>query len=232
MKVSDVMSRRVISVAPEAGIRDAIRLMVQHRISGLPVIDGGGNLKGMLTEGDFLRRAETGTEAKGRWSWLDAFFGPAESAEKYIHTHGRKVHEVMTTDPVTVQESASLEEAVSLMEQQGIKRLPVVREGKVAGILTRANLMRALLSLSRDDSNASTHSPREVRARILNEIAKQSWAADTSIDVIVRGGVADLWGEITEESQRRALMVLVENTPGIRKVYDHLKYESDLITVT
>ena len=143
MKVSDVMTRRVVSVAPEATIRHAIRLMLDNHISGLPVIDDKGKLVGIVSEGDFLRRSEIGTERK-RSHWLDAFLGPGAPANDYVHSHGFKVKEVMTRKPITVQEDTPLDQVVHLMESLRVKRLPVVRGEKVVGVVSRVSLMRAL----------------------------------------------------------------------------------------
>jgi CBS domain-containing protein len=143
MKVSDVMTRRVISVSPETNVFVAIRLMLKHHVSGLPVIDNHAKLVGILSEGDLLRRGEIETERK-RSVWLDALFGPADGAAHYVHSHGSAVKEVMTRDPLTVTEDTRLDEVVRLMENRNVKRLPVLRDGKVIGIVSRANLMRAL----------------------------------------------------------------------------------------
>ena len=148
MKVSDVMTRRVVSVTPEATIRHAIRLMLDNHISGLPVIDDKAKLVGIVSEGDFLRRSEIGTERK-RSRWLGALLGPGEPANDYVHSHGLKVKEVMTRKPITVQEDAPLDQVVHLMESRSVKRLPVVRGEKVVGVVSRANLMRALASMYR-----------------------------------------------------------------------------------
>ena len=132
MKAGDIMSPRVISVTPDASIQDAIQLMLDKRISGLPVIDSSGTLVGVVTEGDFLRRAETGTERK-RSRWLEILLGPQRLADEYVREHGRKVEDVMTRDPVTVDELAPLDEVVRVMERRRIKRLPVVRGTQVVG---------------------------------------------------------------------------------------------------
>jgi len=228
MKVSDVMTRRVVSVEPEATIRQAIRLMLDRHISGLPVIDDKGKLVGIVSEGDFLRRSETGTERK-RWHWLDAFLGPGAPADDYVHSHGSKVIEVMTRKPITVQEDTPLDQVVHLMESHGVKRLPVVRGEKVVGIVSRANLMRALVSVNRA-APKSFKDDAVIRAQILSDIAKQDWSAGVDVDVVVRGGIADIWGSVAELAQRDALKVLVERTPGVKQVEDHLTYE--LISVS
>jgi CBS domain-containing protein len=220
MKVSDVMTRRVISVIPEASIDEAIRLMTANQISGLPVIDRDGNLVGMVSEGDFLRRAELGTE-RHRSVWFDAIFGAAQSATEFVHAHGRKVEEVMTRNPAFVLEDSSLAEVVHLMETRRIRRLPVLRGARVVGILSRANLLRAVLGLHRAAS-ANSMDNDSVRERILSDIDEQSWSAGAEVDVTVHDGVAHLWGRVSDPKQREALKVLVETTPGVTQVEDHL----------
>jgi len=220
MKVSDVMTRRVVSVMPEATIRHAIRLMLHNHISGLPVIDDKGKLVGIVSEGDFLRRAEIGTERK-RSHWLVAFLGPGAPASDYARSHGIKVQEVMTRKPITVQEDTLLDQVVHLMESHKIKRLPVVRGEKVVGVVSRANLMRALASIYRA-APKSSRGDAAIRSQILADIAKQDWSVGVDVDVVVRDGIADIWGSIAEPEQRDALRVLVEKTPGVKRVVDHL----------
>ena len=192
MKVTDVMTRRVISVAPDARIEDAISLMLKHHISGLPVIDGKGKLVGVVTESDFLRRPEIGTEKK-RWGWLDAFFGPGDAAMSYIHSHGSKVRDVMTRKAMTINENAKLEDVVHLLESHSIKRLPVVRRGKVIGIVSRANLMRALASF-RHAVPALSKNDLAIRDRVLDALYEQTWSAGAAVEITVRNGIADIWG--------------------------------------
>ena len=148
MKAEDVMTRDVISIDPDATVLQAARLMLQHHISGLPVIDKDGNLVGVLSEGDFLRRRETKTERR-RSRWLEFLMGPGRIAAEYSHSHGSKVSEVMTTDVQTVDEVTPLEDIVDLMERRRIKRVPVLCGGQVVGIITRSNLMHAMVSLAR-----------------------------------------------------------------------------------
>src|SRR6516164_2770080 len=136
MKVSDVMTKRVISISPETSVFVAIRLMLKHHVSGLPVIDNHGKLVGILSEGDLLRRGEIETERR-RSVWLDALFGPADGAADYVHSHGLAVKDVMTRDPITVTENTTLDEVVRLMENRNVKRLPVLGDGKVIGIVSR-----------------------------------------------------------------------------------------------
>ncbi len=222
MKAKDIMTSPVLSVEPDAGILQAVRIMLQKRVSGLPVIDREGRLQGMVTEGDFLRRAETGTERK-RGGWLEFLVGPGKLAEEYARAHGRKVYDVMTPDPVTITEDTSLEEVVRLMEKRQIKRLPVLRGQEVVGIVSRANLVHALAGIARE-VRPSEVTDEAIRAQLLAELAKQSWAPVALINPIVRDGVVELWGTITDERERRALIVAAENVPGVQKVRDHLAW--------
>jgi CBS domain-containing protein len=154
MKAADIMTGRVISVTPDASILECARLMLQHRISGLPVIDAAGNLVGIVSEGDFLRRVEAGTERK-RARWLEFITGPARLAGEYVHSHGRRVDEVMTREPLTIMEDTPVDDVVRLMEEHRVKRFPVTRGAKVVGIVSRANLLRALAGVAREAAPAA-----------------------------------------------------------------------------
>jgi len=220
MNSSDVMTRDVLSIRPEATILEAARLMLQNRISGLPVINAYGELVGMLTEGDFLRRRETGTDRK-RPRWLEFLIGPGRLADEYVHTAARKVEEVMTDHVYTIEEDAPLEKIVHLLERHRVKRLPVVRNGKVVGIVTRANLMHALATLALQARPASA-SDTAIRERLMADLKKESWAPLAIIDVAVTDGVVKLTGALTDERERQALRVAAENIPGVKKVEDHL----------
>ena len=218
MQVRDVMTRNVISVKADEFILSAARLMLQNRISGLPVLDASGGLVGIVTEGDFLRRGELGT-TKRRPRWVEFLLGPGKLAEEYVHQSGRKVFDVMTRDPRTVSEDDTLETVVAQMERHRVKRLPVVRQGKLVGIISRANLLHALASLARE-APASSGGDAAIRDRILEALAKQHWAL--AVNVVVKNGIAELWGTIMDERERQACIVAVENVPGVKQVHDHL----------
>jgi CBS domain-containing protein len=227
MRAGDVMSSRIISIAPEATVLQAIELMLDNRISGLPVIDGTGALVGILTEGDFMRRTEMGTERKPA-RWLQLLVGPDRLAGDYVRSHGRKVEEVMTRDPITVSEDTPLDEVVRIMERQRIKRLPVMRKETVVGIISRANLLHALASMSRD-LPAAAKSDAEIRQRLTDELARQPWAPIALIDLVVKNGVVELWGNITKLEQEEALKVCAENIPGVKSVVSHLTWVEPII---
>lgn len=220
MNVRDVMTPHVLSVRAEESVFVAARLMLQNRISGLPVVDDRGNLVGMVTEGDFLRRVETGTSRR-RPRWLEFIVGPGRLADEYVQFSGGKVGDVMTTDVKTVTPDASLEEVVRLMERHHIKRVPVMENRKVVGIVTRANLLLAMASFAREVAPSSTEDTL-IRERLLAELKAQPWTPTGTIDVAVRNGVVQLSGMITDERQRQALRVAAENVPGVKKVEDYI----------
>jgi len=218
MRVKDVMTSNVICIDADEPVLKAARLMLQNRISGLPVIDKDGELVGIVTEGDFLRRSELGTQRQ-RPKWLEFIVGPGKLAQEYTHSSGRKVEEIMTPDPRTISEDETLEAVVEAMERHHVKRLPVTRGGRVVGIISRANLMHALASLSRA-SISPAGGDSVIRDKILATIAKQDWAP--RINVVVKAGVAELHGIITDDRERQGLVVAAENVAGVKRVVDHL----------
>jgi CBS domain-containing protein len=220
MQAADVMTQAVISVGPDSSVLEAVRLMLQHRISGLPVVDAKGDLLGIITEGDLLRRTETGTQRR-RPRWLEFLVGPGKLASEYVHASGRKVHEVMTSSVKTATEATPLERIVELMERHQIKRVPVMREREVVGIVTRANLLRALAGLARQAPPSDTNDAA-LRERLLAELGKQPWAPMAQLNILVRNSVVQLWGTIFDERQRAAIRVAAENIAGVKAVEDHL----------
>lgn len=221
MKAADIMTRRVVTVHPDTPVRDAVHLMLQNDMSGLPVVERDGTLTGIVTEGDFLRRAELGTERKRR-RWLEMLIGPHRLADEYVQSHAKTVGEVMTQDVVTAAPDAPLDQIVAAMERHRVKRIPVVREGRLVGIVSRANLLRALGAASADLSTREVPTDTAIRDRLLADLDAQSWAPETRISVVVWDGTVHLWGTITDETHRRALAVLAENVPGVGEVRDHL----------
>jgi CBS domain-containing protein len=219
MNAKDVMTREVISIEPDATVLQAARLMLQHRISGLPVIDGAGRLVGIVSEGDFLRRSETQTERR-RSRWLEFLMGPGKMAAEYTRSHGNKVSDVMTDVVRSVDEGTAVEDIVELMERRRIKRVPVVREGKVTGIVTRCNLMHAMVSLARL-APKTAQSDAAIQEQLLAVLHKERWA-QIATNVVVHDGVVELWGVIVDERQREALKVAAENISGVKAVKDHL----------
>ena len=229
MKAADIMVRPVVSVTPETTVAEAAGLMLDHRISGLPVLDRDGRLVGIISEGDLLRRAETGTTRRGP-RWLEFFSAPGRLAQDYAQAHARKVADVMTGTVVSIGPDAPIQEIVDLMERLRIKRLPVIDlgidpgidPGRLVGIVTRADLVRAFADKLPPSRRAVIVSDAEIRARIKEEIAKQPWVRSASIDVHVAHGEVELRGTVTEERARAALRVIAENVVGVRGVRHRL----------
>ena len=220
MRVRDVMSTAPITIGSRANIGAAMRLMLEHRISGLPVVDPQNRLVGMVTEGDFLRRAETGTQ-RARPHWLEVLISPGKLAAEYVHSHGSNVDEIMTHEVVATDVDAPLSEAVELMQRQRIKRLPVLERERLVGLLSRADLMRAFLNVVPHDSIASADDAT-IAARISEGMRQQPWCPRENVRVEVRAGIAELLGVVTDERTRDGLRVLVENTAGVTHVIDNL----------
>jgi CBS domain-containing protein len=219
MRAHQIMTKPVITVSPDATIVEAANLMLQRHVSGLPVVDGDGQLVGIVSEGDFIRRSEIGTQRK-RGRWLRFILGPGRSAADFVHEHGRKVSDVMTKDPLTITEDMALAEIVDLMEKNNVKRLPVVRDGKIVGIVSRANLLQAVAGLAREVPDP-TADDDHIRERIIKAMEKNDWCP-FGLGVIVKDGIVHLSGVITEEGSRQAAVVAAENVEGVKKVHDHL----------
>jgi CBS domain-containing protein len=200
MRTHQIMTKNVITVSTVASIVDAANIMLENHVSGLPVTDKKGNLIGIVSQGDFIRRAEIGTQRK-RGRWLKYLVGPGREASEFVREQGRKVGEIMTPDPCTVTEDATLEDIVELMERNNVKRLPVVRGDKLVGIVTRSNLLQAVAGLTRDVPDP-TADDDHIRNRIIASVEKTDWAP-FGLGVIVANGVVHLSGVITNEQSRQ-----------------------------
>ena len=218
MNASDIMTADVVTVAPGTRLEEVVRLMLAHRISGLPVLDGAV-VVGMITEGDLLRRPENGTER--RHSWLALFRSEDKDARDYVRSHGVTAGEVMTTDVVTVADTTPVSDIAQLLESRGIKRAPVLRAGKLVGIVARADLLRTLGSrLGARTRDTDEH----IRTGLLAELASHpTWAPrPAEVSVLVQDGVVHYWGSVRSPSQRAAMIVAAERMPGVLRVEDHL----------
>jgi CBS domain-containing protein len=174
MKAADIMTRNVQSVSPDLPVEEVARFMLERGISAVPVLDGGGNLVGVVSEGDLMRRAELGTEKHRSW-WLRLFVGDDYQAREFVKSHGRRVRDVMTRKVVTVTEDTPIAEIVTLMEEERIKRVPVMREGRMTGIVSRANLLRAFASREVSRAAAAAEQDRDIHTRLLALLEKQPW---------------------------------------------------------
>lgn len=222
MKANDIMTVGAAVVHPDTTIAEAARIMLEHRVSGLPVVDAEGKPVGMVTERDLLRRAEIGTGTH-RPRWLEWWLGSAERAENYVREHGRKVSDVMTKDVVCVEADTPAGEVVDIMERQGFKRVPVIRAGKVVGIVSRENLVLALSrQLDRTPAPAAGDD-LSIRSRIVKELEDANFASSATIDVVVRNGEVELRGTVGDERVRDAVRVAAENVAGVKQVTDRMQ---------
>lgn len=219
MRAHQIMTKNVITVTPQTSIEEAANIMLRKHISGLPVVNASGMLTGIVSESDFLRRSEIGTGRK-RPAFLQFFLGPGRAAVDFVHERGRKIEDVMTFDPITVEEETPLEELVRLMEKKDIKRLPVMRGKALVGIVTRSNLLQAVAGMAHEIPDP-TADDDHIRDRILREVNNTQWCP-ISFEVTVRNGVVHLHGAITSPDSRQAAIVAAENTAGVKEVHDHL----------
>jgi CBS domain-containing protein len=225
MRAADVMTTDVITVDPETTVQSLATLLAERGISGAPVVDASGHLVGLISEGDLLHRAEIGTARRHRerrrsW-WLDDY--ASDVAREYVKDHGRTVKDVMTRDVVTVTEETELADVAALLEAKRIKRVPVTREGKVVGIISRANIVRAVGATKGVPSQGGENDDRSIRVRLIEELSREEWAKVWPEDVIVREGVVHFWVSDDEPQDRRqALRVAAESISGVRGVEEHV----------
>lgn len=219
MKAHQIMTRKVVTIAPDASIHDAAKLMIDHHVSGLPVVDDAGKLIGIITERDFLRRQELGTEVK-RPRWLEFLRGPGRQAVDFVREAGRKVHEIMTPNVYSVIPDAELGDIVDIMERHRIKRVPVVQGDQLVGIVSRHNFVAAIADITRNTAEIGS-SDALVRRRVLSVLRSREWVP-AGLDVRVKDGVVDIIGFITDENVRQAIVVATENVAGVAEVREHL----------
>lgn len=217
MKASDVMSRGPITATADMRLRAALRLMLNNHIGGLPVLDKIGTLIGIVSEGDLLRRAELATETQH--SWLADLFLPAETARDYVTSHGRRVGDVMTRKVITIEADTPLDTVVRLMEHHRIKRIPVVDGSRVLGIVTRADLLRALAKSLPAGPTVGATPDQDIQSQLVIELERQPWWSKNS-SVAVQDGIVFLRGVVVEEEERKAMLVAAENTVGVKGVRD------------
>jgi CBS domain-containing protein len=218
MKAADIMVRNVVTVKPDEEVGAAIKLLWEHDVSALPVVDSDGAVVGIVSEADLVRRMELGTERQRPW-WLEAVTPAATLATEFAKSHGRMVHEVMSTDVVSAVEETPLSEIAGLLEKHRIKRVPILRDGKLVGIVSRSNLIQALASGPAAVTQAAP-SDRGIRLELLDRLSGQAWTDFGSRNVIVRDGVVHLWGLVGSRAEHEALLALVQEVPGVKSVAD------------
>jgi CBS domain-containing protein len=215
------MTANVIAVTEEATLHEALRKLVESKVSALVVLDADGAPVGVLSEGDLMRRAELGT-AKHRPGWLDFLIGGGRAAEDYVSSHGRRIGEIMTRGAIAIAEDADVIEAVDLMIARKIRRLVVLRGGRAVGVLSRSDILRSLLATLPEPDAA--RSDDDIFTDIIGEFARESWTPKGSIHADVKDGVVTLQGSVSDDRLRDALKVLVENVPGVKSVKDDIAW--------
>jgi CBS domain-containing protein len=220
MHAADVMTPDVVCAGPDMSLAELVRLMLDRDVSGVPIVIDG-RVVGMVSEGDLLRRAELGIKTPPL-RWLELLTSSDRLAADYAKSHGRKASEIMTRDVVTVDATTPITEVAHLLEARHIKRVPVTREGRLVGIVTRRNLLQALATnLAAPPSGADD---RTIRDAFYAELQRQPWATPSSINAVVADRVVHLWGIAPDETVRQAIVVVAENIPGVRAVEDHMDH--------
>ena len=229
MQAADVMTREVISITPDTEVREIVELMLRNRVSAVPVTDATGKVLGMVSEGDLMRRAENRTDRRDSW-WLKELFAPSETPDSYIRTHGKRAQDIMTPSPVTIGEDTPLYQIAQVLEEKGIKRVPVVRDGKLVGLVSRANLLQGFSSGA--TTTPATADDRQIRERIVEEMRQRLDISPSTTNVVVTSGEVDLWGLVDSDAQKRGAQVAAESTAGVSVVRNHLKVSPSTLTST
>ena len=217
MQARDIMTTSVISVPQDGTVEDAVRLMLDHHISALPVLDDQGRLKGLLSEGDLMRRVRD-TESPRRSWWLEIFGGTSNTARDFVKLKSNRVEDVMTRDVVSVEEDTTVARIARLLEKHRIKRVPVLRSGQVVGIVSRANLLHALSALRDRVLPEPSEDDRLLRVKVEKALKDVPGATVNLINYTVEDGTVTVWGVADSDFQENAIRVAVENLSGVRKV--------------
>ncbi len=219
MKARDVMVSPVITVKPHSSVREAAQIFLDRRISAVPVVDDQEKLVGIVSEGDLLHRSEAGTQRR-RSSWLRLLTGNETLAAEYVKAHARKVADVMTRNVITATPDTPLHEIASTLEKNAIKRVPIVSNGRLVGLVSRANLIQAVASGQKELEIPL--SDTTIRNQLLSHLEEQPWAHTSLLNVTVNGGVVDLWGITNSDVEKKAIRVAAESMPGVRAVNDNV----------
>jgi CBS domain-containing protein len=217
LTAADVMTTDVVSVDADKSVRDIAEILYTRRISGVPVVDADGRVIGIVSEGDLIAHAAIIGEQHRSW-WLSLFTDESVTARDYVKAHGRTARDVMTTKVVSVAETATLAEIAETLHRHRIKRVPVFRGGKLVGIVTRGNLLQALVTLKTEPPRIVDD--RTIHDQLMRELRDQPWAH--VLDATVENGVVHLHGTFQTDDERRALRIAAENVPGVKGVEDHL----------
>ena len=221
MQAADIMTTNVITIDVDTEVRAIADLLLQHRISAVPVVDNGMNVVGLVSEGDLIRRVETGTDDRHSW-WLADVLSTRDKTAEYIKSHGRRAKDVMTRSVVTVPEDMPLYEIAGLLEKHHIKRVPVTRDGRLVGIVSRANLLHGVATQELKQKEDNAPDDVELRNKIMSEISNAAGADAPLINATVKNGTVQLWGNVYSSDKRRAAEVAAECIVGVKSVENHI----------
>lgn len=219
MQAIDIMTRNVETVSPDTTVEDVARIFLRRHISAVPVVDDKGALLGIVSEGDLMRRSENDTERKSSW-WLHLVTSPAERAREFIATHGHLARDVMSPEVITVAEDTPVSEIAEIIERHRIKRVPVLRDGEIVGIVSRANLLQGLVSLA--PASEMQSDDRKIREALAGSLAEKLPGVTTFVSYVVKDGVVRLWGGVMSEQERDAVRVVAEGIPGVSQVENNV----------
>jgi CBS domain-containing protein len=220
MKAADVMATNVITVRLDTPVATIAEVLLANRISAVPVVNDKNVLVGIVSEGDLIHRVEAGTERHRSW-WLELLTGKETLAHEFVMSHARKAADVMTRPVISVQPDTPLGDIASLLEKHRIKRVPVASNGKIVGIVSRANLIQALVNLNRAKTEASVDD-LTLHGNILEQLRSKPWVDPSTISILVNNGSVELWGIVDSETEKNAIRVAVEVMPGVRQVANKL----------
>ena len=221
MRASDIMTTKVVTISPDLKVDEIARVLLEKGISAVPVADENGKVLGIVSEGDLLRRHENHTERRHS-SWLSLFTSSEDEARDYAKTHGMTAAQVMTDKIISVDEETLVGDIAQLLEKRRIKRVPVIQDGKLVGIVSRANLLHGLAASKDAGPAAPSVDDRQLRKNILAKLENENWISHGALNVIVTSGSVELWGWVNSEDERKALMIAVETVEGVTSVEDHL----------
>lgn len=220
MHARDVMTTPAITAAPETTLLEIVRTMLKHRISAVPIVDEHGALVGLVSEGDLVHRQEIGLKDRHSW-WLSMFGNAAVLADEFVKSHGVTAREVMTTNVITADEDTPLWKIAETLEKEKIKRVPVMRDGSVVGVVSRANLLQALTLQQSKMLEQPSREDSEIRKELLDHLRNESWAELSHVNVMVSEGTVHVWGSVRSDAQRKALSVAAQGVSGVRDVVNH-----------
>ncbi|AUN95323.1 CBS domain-containing protein [Pseudazoarcus pumilus] len=219
MHAAEIMTRDVITATPQTEVREIVELMLKNHISAVPVVDAAGKVLGMVSEGDLMRRVENKTDRRDSW-WLKALFTASNDAGTYVKSHGRRAEDVMTRDVITISEDTPLYKIAQMLEKHHIKRAPVVKDGKLVGIVSRSNLLHGFSTMQQDAGG--TADDRSIREKIINEMTNKLDISESTTNVVVVDGVVTLWGLVDSEIKKKAAGVAAETAAGVKEVHNNL----------